>query len=427
VARAVLLAFAILAGGCSRTPPPPDIVFIVCDTLRADHVGCYGYGRDTTPHLDRLAARASLFESAFSQAPATMPSMWNMLASRYQCPVPTPEEVTTLAEYLRGRGYRTGAFLSQRFLAPQLSRLDPGFETYDAETPLDRHGNATRRADSITDAALRWVDARDGRPSFLWLVYFDPHDPYEPPPSARGLFTGTKAGEEPFSRDRRACGLHRESPAASEENRRFLIDAYDEEIRFADQEIGRLLDGLDSRGLLDAAWIVFTSDHGEELGDNGGRWDHAQLLSNAEIAVPLIIKPPGQLEPRRISAPVQTIDVFPTLVEALEGGNRASELALEGQSLLSLLQGPEEPKSGEKERFAASFWRQQASLVQEGLRLWISPEGEHLLDARTEQPIDDPAAAAKLRALLIEVTSRHKLSREYYLETLRQLESLGYL
>ena len=123
----------------------PNVILIVCETLRADHLDYNGYKRKTTPNLDFLAQQAFLFKNAFSQAPSTRPSMWNIVTSKYQSTMPAPDSYLTIAEYFKSNRYKTAAFISQQFLGAAYSNLDQGFDLYDANCPKDKHGLSLRQ------------------------------------------------------------------------------------------------------------------------------------------------------------------------------------------------------------------------------------------------------------------------------------------
>lgn len=392
------------------------MILVVSESLRADHLASYGYGRDTSGSLDALAGSSFLFTGAYSQAPCTNPAMANILTSRYQSPMPVPEEHLTMAEYFRDRGYRTAAVVEKNpFLSPARSNLGQGFDFYD-------HSPWPSPALPATDRAAAWVDEKRGEPFFLWVFYFAPHLPYIPPPELRGRFTG----EELISRDTRDLLTRnergrREWKAVSPEERQFLIDAYDEEVLSVDREVGRLLSFLKERDLYDGAVIVFTADHGEELGE-GGLWDHCIQLSREELRVPLLLKMPGQKEGREIGGPVQTIDIFPTLAEIVGGGSGGGAESFQGRTLLPLLEeGP-----GEEGRYAASFWKDERSIATGGRRYWQRKGEERLLDTGSGKRVDDPSAVAEYRDLLDGIYRRYFIDDRFFDDTLDGIRSLGY-
>ncbi len=304
-----------------------NVLFLVVDTLRADHLGVYGYERPVSPEIDAWATRGAIFDRATATSPWTLPSFGSLftgqLPSRHAAglvaPGPQGERafvqldgsVPTLAEILGEHGYETVAILNNPFLHPSF-QLGRGFETYDY-VPGD---NATiRRANVIVDRTLRFFDQRDGRPFFLVAHFFDPHMNYDPPIAVSGRFKDGYAGSIrlPITDLK---GIRTGTLALDAADREFVVAAYDEEVFFVDVQIGRLLEGMRTRGLLDDTVIVLVSDHGEELWDHGG-FEHGHTLYQELLHVPLVIWGP-QVQSRRIASPVSIEDVFPTVLEALE-------------------------------------------------------------------------------------------------------------
>src|SRR5262245_40168861 len=209
---ALLLGLACVAAGCGRAPR--HALLITVDTLRADHVGGYGYARATTPELDAFFAGGTRFELALSSAPCTVPSIQQLLRGSFEAAEPGAAPISRLAD----RGFATAAIVSQHQFHKQLELYRRGFEHFDIQprSQVDRHGMTARAAREVTDRALAWLAERPrGRPFFLWLHYFDPHDPYEPPPEHRGFDAGNRS---PRSGDRRS-DLKREKRTPGERAR----------------------------------------------------------------------------------------------------------------------------------------------------------------------------------------------------------------
>ncbi len=343
-----LLLVAGCLVGCSPpapTGPARHVILITCDTLRADHLGCYGYGRPTSPHIDRLAAESVVFENAWSAAPSTGPSLSSLLTGRFPDEVgatPTndelmPEEVVTLAEVARDAGLRTAAFVSNGVLRrPPASYGDigvqQGFQTFDDEmNSRETHRNLPERtADECTDAVLRWLGERSAdEPFFLWVHYQDPHGPYTPPEADLALFARDASGEAPLQvGTNHSCRGQIPAYQRIGDERRPgpYVDRYDAEIRFFDAQLGRLLDGLRQRGLDDGALIAFTADHGESLGEHGCWFGHGESVQRELVRVPLLVRYPQALRTgpkaaqkgaQRVDRLVMHLDLFPTFVEAL--------------------------------------------------------------------------------------------------------------
>ena len=317
----LLAASLVLAPACSSpepigNDPRPSIVVVTIDTLRADHLGCYGYPRDTSPHIDRFAEEALLFENAFSTIATTLPSHVSLWTSRYpletgvlhnrvRFDVPeAPDRRIFLAQWLRDAGWDTAAFVSAKPLA-RTSGVQAGFAHY-----VDSEGEQ-RTADETTDLVVDWLRARPrGAGAFLlWVHYFDPHYPHKAPREFRrfdddgklGEFLGARAFEDP--EDPQVLKIH---------------DRYDAEVAFVDSEVARLFGALRRHQDWSALTVVLTADHGEGLLEHGW-WSHARL-HNEQIRIPLIIKFPERLgvAPGRRSELASSIDVVPTLVAALD-------------------------------------------------------------------------------------------------------------
>jgi len=330
----------------SEKPRSPNVLFFSVDTLRADHLGCYGYDRSTSPRLDALAQRGVLFENCFSSSPWTLPSYGSLFTSlhptqhragisksaaawRNEAPIESDPEakrretllldVPTLAELLAGNGYRTAALFANPFLHPR-SGLDRGFSEYTWFQYSAR---------SAVDLAMTWLDRNNDVPTFLFVQVTDPHWPYAPPEPFDALFSQTAARDErvPNLKD-----LRRSEPA--QETRRQLVDLYDGEIAFADAEFGRLIDHLAKNGTLDDTLVVFHSDHGEEFWDHGG-FEHGHAIHSELLRVPLILHWPKALgKPLRVPNHVRTLDVLPTILD-LVGIERPATIG--GSSLVPYL------------------------------------------------------------------------------------------
>ena len=331
------------AGDCEGC----DVFLITVDTLRADHVSAYGYERETTPELERFFARGTRFRHAVSASPCTLPSVRQLLTGRI---LPAPED-PRLAERLAGEGWATAAVVSHQFFrAPSgpLPAYARGFEVFDVQDP-SRHGAygmTLRTAGEVTDRAIAQLDRRDpDRPLFLWLHYFDPHDPYLAPIEHRVFEPRTSetldGDRRRVMRDGRGMGLPWEQRGGvfSDEEVRYLVAQYDAEIRYVDAEIGRFLAAVERRGLLDDSLVVLTSDHGERLGEDL-KWDHCWSLHQSEMRVPLLVRLRGgalggQTEARFGAS---NLDLVPTVLDAL-GLAEAPETS--GTSLLALSHDPD--------------------------------------------------------------------------------------
>ncbi|MCD6193208.1 MAG: sulfatase [Candidatus Aminicenantes bacterium] len=293
----------------------PNIILIVIDTLRVDHVSYYGYQRKTTPHIDNLAETSILFENCFSVAPWTTPSIGSILTSQYPTvlgiewdPVKINKKFLTLAEILRENSYLTAGIISHLFISSKLN-FDQGFSLYDEE---NARGHDYISSPSITEKAIDFLRKNRSRKFFLFLHYFDPHydyilhDKYNYYPDYKGkLYSGQQIKD-----------LLKLAPSMSPEDIKYVISLYDSEISFTDEYIGKLLNEIKRLGLYDNSLIILTGDHGEEFLERGDNHiGHTKTLYKELIHVPLIIKLPYQTTPRRITRNVSLIDLMPTVLD----------------------------------------------------------------------------------------------------------------
>jgi arylsulfatase A-like enzyme len=308
-----------------------NLILIVVDTLRSDHLGCYGYLRPTSPSIDRLAATAIRYERAFSQAPWTTPSVASMLTSQYPPvlgivnePDRLDDSFVLLSEILADHGYTTGAVISHVYLS-SMWKLDQGFDHFD-ESCVVGHGEVS--SPMVTDAAIRLTKRMGSRPFFLLVHYFDPHYDYighEGHDLCEQLdYHGRLTSVASFTELRRLIDQ------LDEHDLEHLRCLYDSEIAFTDAHIGRLLDHLRDTGLYDSSIIVLTADHGEELLERS-TVGHGGTLFNEQIKVPLIIRYPGSQRSEVVRTSVGLVDLLPTVLDYL-GVPVEHEIA--GQSLL---------------------------------------------------------------------------------------------
>jgi arylsulfatase A-like enzyme len=327
----VLLAAAILLGtaGCRCQPsgaPPqvspsearsPNVLLIVVDTLRADRLGIYGHNRATSPNLDAFAAKAMVYEQAYSQAPWTTPSIGSLLTGRYPSQLgihkgrsSLSKRERLLSELLGSKGFQTGAAISHSYCGSAW-RFNQGFDSFDESNVL---GHSAITSTGVTDKSIEFIDQTDpAKPYFLFAHYFDPHFAYVEHESHS--FGQGASYKGPVKSDMRVQALRKASQRLNQSDVDELFRLYDSEIAFTDSQIGRLLSHLEQRGDLENTVVVFTADHGEEFLDHG-RWGHTTRLYDEVIRVPLFIRfPDGTMG--RESQPVALIDVVPTILGAL--------------------------------------------------------------------------------------------------------------
>lgn len=292
---AVLLGLGgVLALGCgARRPPIRNVLLISIDTLRADHVSSYGFPRRTTPNIDAVAREGVLFRNVYTPAPVTLPAHSSMLTGtlplvhgvRDNLDQRLPDSSVTLAEILKPRGFATAAVVSS-FVLDRRFNLSQGFDSYDDRfDAVHMIGDVSERKGEETSAhATRWLEAHAGAPFFLFVHYYDPHDPYQPP-----------------------------APFATE----WAGDAYSGEVAFADHCVGQVLETLKRLRLFDSTLIVITGDHGEMLGEHG-ELNHGFFVYEAALKVPLIFRVPGaKTAARQVEQAVGLIDVAPTIAALL--------------------------------------------------------------------------------------------------------------
>jgi arylsulfatase A-like enzyme/tetratricopeptide (TPR) repeat protein len=405
----------------ANTPPAhktlPNVILITIDTVRANHVGCYGAKDAQTPTLDALAHDGIVFERAISQVPLTWPSHTAILTGLdpFQNGVqdftgqPLEPRFRSIAQAFQEHGYATGAVVSA-FVLDRSWGLARGFDFYDDAFPAQAFANrdlglVDRRASESVTRALAWLQKNPRRPFFFWLHLYDPHSPYDPP--------------EPYRTQ------YRNHP-------------YDGEIAYADHELGRLITWLKRNQLYDRTAIVFLSDHGESLGEHGEQ-EHGFFVYNSTVHIPLIVKPPAGsgFRPGRVSRPVQTTAVPSTLLR-LAGIHDEMEKQVQSKGLL--LPGSETDGEAYSETFYpfSSFgWSPLHALETSRYHYIDAPEPE-LYDLTADPEEKNNLAAqqtatvavlrAKVEARLLDhpFVATHAGGFEISPDALEKLRALGY-
>lgn len=371
-ATAAIVVGAWAAGrGWLSSPSPADgpIIVISVDTLRADRLPAYGYTKVRTPNIDALVADGILFERAYSHAPQTLPAHVSLLSGQLPFEHGVRDNIGFtikpgqwfLQRSLKDRGWPTAGFVSS-YVLRAATGLDQGFDTYDSELPAASGelsiGQVQRDGEHTLAAADQWLSTRDrAKPFFLFLHLYEPHKPYAPP-------------------------------------QRFAsYDRYDGEVAYVDELVGRFVERLRAADLYDRATIVFVADHGEGLGDHGEQ-EHGLFLYQETIRIPLIVKLPGRHAARRVAAPVQQIDLVPTILDLIEAPEQPE---LRGRSLRPLLEGTGTvPDAGiYSEALYARYhfgWSELYSLTDTRYRLIRAPRDE-LFDLQR-----DPEEATSIAA-----------------------------
>jgi choline-sulfatase len=413
-AAAVLLAIAVFARGLLPWPPrQPNVLLITIDTLRWDHLGCYGAEYAATPVLDGLAARGTRFETAVMHVPLTAPSHASMLTGlspprhgvRDNGAFVLPSDLVSLPAGLKRAGYETAAFISG-FPLDRRFGFAANFDTFDDRLPRGSGARGAshieRRADLTTDVALEWLQGRTtDKPWLAWVHYFDPHAPYEPPEDLR---------------------------------QQFASRPYDGEVAFVDRELGRLLRRLDEQRLLESTIVLVTADHGESLGEHKEE-THGVFVYDATVRVPWIMAGPGVAK-RAISRTVaRGIDVMPTLLQLTGVPIPAG---VDGRSLVPALRGntvSDEPAYLESQMAMRHLgWSPVYGMRDAGWKYIRSPRPElyDLTADRQEQQNrfgGDAGQRARLESALQRQLSAEPAAsaRVPDRETSDRLRSLGYL
>jgi arylsulfatase A-like enzyme/Tfp pilus assembly protein PilF len=331
----LILSSIILIVGCGTGSggKPENVVLIIVDTLRQDHLGCYGYDAVETPNIDALAGEGIRFENAVSNVPITLPSVSSILTSltplehgvHYSEGFRLPDDVTTLAEVMSANGFNTAAFIGS-VLIDSVFAVNQGFGFFDNDFPerFDLYrsslrplelvfGRSQRRAEDVTNAAVEWLEDNKKEPFFIMLHYFDPHIPYDPPP--------------PFVPE-----------VEAEKYDDLLIHQtkyYDAEIVYTDHQIGLFLEKLEKWGLENNTLVILTSDNGEGLGEKDED-NHGIFLYESTVSVPLILGGATGLEGGKVlPGQVQLLDIFPTVLDIMAIETPAG---ISGRSLIPLIE-----------------------------------------------------------------------------------------
>jgi len=326
-------------------PERPNILFILVDTMRFDHLTPYGYKRQTSPEMARtLAGPGTVMEEAYSQAPWTLPSVASFMTSRYPGEILAgdpgaygiPEGVESLPEALEKLGYETGGFFANKVLHSG-NGFARGFRTfYSPPSTPETQGQGLGQPDAaeLTARVLPWLEAHRHERFFLYVHYVDPHDPYDNPEIVNGRAPFDPSYNGPIT-GAHVHGIYtgRVELADPERDTEHLKALYDSEIHYADRFIGQLIDSLPP-DVVRNTLIVLTADHGEELHDHGG-WKHGHTLYEDQIHVPLIVRWDGRIPAgKRLPGTVRLLDLMPTLMAAAGG---TSDPAWDGVDLLPAL------------------------------------------------------------------------------------------
>ncbi|MFT7668589.1 MAG: arylsulfatase A-like enzyme [Planctomycetota bacterium] len=346
---------------------PLNVLLVVVDTLRADHLGVYGYEVETSPRIDEFAREALVFESMYSQAPWTKPSIASMFTSLYPPQHLVLKEgtdnqlsnsLTTLAEVLADAGYRTGA-VSQNPHVQAKTGFDQGFGEF--------HGIPGYQSgvDEMVSIGSDFLDKGGDAPFFLYMHFLDPHGPYDPPAEFRKEYVGNLSTQKKRIFTGRVGKMLADEEMIQEfsgSDLPFLEALYDGEIRWVDSAVGKMLDALQARGLRERTLVIFTADHGEEFLDHG-TVKHGYQVYEESINIPLIVRLPDGAVGRNSQRIAQHVDLMPTILD-LTGLEAPPEV--QGSSLRKTLEGVE--SDADLAAFIGTSWRDiERYAVREGV------------------------------------------------------------
>ena len=397
----------------------PSVLLVSIDTLRADHVGSYGYQAAATPVIDALAARGLRFEQAETVTPLTLPAHTSLLSGTFPSfhgvrdngSFYVGDEVTTLAEVMKAHGYRTGGFVGAYVLDHRWG-IAQGFDHYYDDFDLSRFEMAAgidaaqRPGSEVVDHALAWLAGAGDQPFFAWVHLYDPHSPYVPPEPYRSRFPATLEG------------------------------AYDGEIAATDAQVGRLIDFLTSSRRLANTVIVVVGDHGESLGEHGEQ-QHGFFVYDASVRIPLIVAGP-RVPTRAVPDQVRIVDVMPTILEL--AGVEAPP-AVQGVSLMPLGRGERQDLLGFSETWYPRYhygWS-ELTAVRDGRYKFIAAPRRELYDTKADPgelhdvAASNPRVADALERALADMTAKLAVAatpqkpRPVEPEVEERLRSLGYV
>jgi arylsulfatase A-like enzyme len=333
--------------GIKNKPKKFNIILIVVDALRADHLSCYGYNRDTSPNIDKFAKEGVLFTHAYSQGAATRISIPSIFTSLYpgvhgvfESGAPLRKEFITLPEILRKYNYITAAICGP--VLNMFTNFDYRFDYYSVYRMTQEPNNeflppTYRMTPSITQKVKKWLDTNGNLPFFLYVHFLDVHSPFSAPAPYETMFWNTEIDEETKKCVR--SSLRFEGQYKKNSSGKFVdyaISQYDAEIRYVDEHIKLILQELDTKGLRDNTLVVIMSDHGEGLGEHG-KFFHGPELYEEFIHVPLILRLPGIIpQGKGLDNLVRCIDLMPTILEILNINER---IVVQGISLMPIIKG----------------------------------------------------------------------------------------
>src|SRR5438309_2372322 len=415
--RCALLTSSFAVGNAAQAATPANVVFITIDTLRPDHLGCYGDKQIRTPNIDALAADGIRFERAYAAVPVTLPSHTVIFTGTYPMLSGVHDFAAnklspnqpTLASVLRKEGYTTGAIIGSAVLDSRFG-LNHGFDFYYDHFDFNRRQESNldemeRPGNVVANLTLDWLSKNYQKKFFLWMHLYDPHYPYRPPP--------------PYSEQ-------------------YKDRLYDGEIAFADAQVGRLIEFLKNKGLYRNTLIVLGGDHGESLGEHGEN-THGFFIYNATLHVPLIFHLPGGVHTKTVANLVNLADLMPTVLAAL---NIQIPEQVQGQNLLSIMSPKKEDNA--RSMYAETFlprlhfnWSELRGVETENYHFIDAPKPE-LYDLRKDPGethnlfAEKKAVTEEMRVRLAKLIQQYTAGQELAEKTgldpalMERLKSLGY-
>jgi arylsulfatase A-like enzyme len=420
-------------------PAGPNVILITIDTLRADHLGSYGYGRNTSPEIDKLAREGILFENAYSQAPWTYPSVSSIHTSLYPSQIGQfssvlvlNESLLTLAEYMKNNFYETIAVVSNTYVSKGWG-FSQGFDTFNQEY-LSNPGDVTSRL--VTDKAVGYLKKYGDKPFFLWIHYMDPHAIYIHHPEYG--YRDEKLNE--IQGDLIESNLNKIKETLSPSAIQYVIDTYDEEISFMDDNVGRLIDSIKELGLDKNTVIILTADHGEEFKERAG-FGHASSLYNELIHVPLIIYDPSEKTSggKRVIKNVEVRNIAKTITDSCRledspfGGKSLIRIAEDGSSDETIYsqQSDASGNSLHKKAAIAGNWKLIENMDRGTFELYSLGKDPR---EKTNQFSSDKIETEKVRKMLLSALSGFNPERvadsknaNLNNEDIKRLKALGYV
>lgn len=335
---AMVISISLIVAGCSDREPERkpatkeyNLIFISIDTLRADHLGCYGYRRDTSPEIDKFAKESIFFKNFFTVVPKTGPSMTSFFTGRYiqhhgvvTNALRRVESIPTFTQLLPS-SFKKAAIVANLGLNKERGYAD-GFDHY-----VNLKAGATNMLDQnqadLTPDAIAWLKENGPKGKFfLWLHYLDPHGPYTPPQEFKEMFVNAQGYDpsrkiaveyvpENLDYENDVLGaVPKYQRLGDHDEVDYYVSQYDAEIRYTDTELKKLFDYLKASNLWDSTIIVLTSDHGEGMGENNYYFEHGRFVDDGQIHIPLVIRHPEVKEPLAVNSLLQSTDLAPTLL-----------------------------------------------------------------------------------------------------------------